>query len=146
MDQKCIPSSIYKKFRVPWSSLEFLKAPRSCKGWSSKNERFKNQPFPRVCCTKNLENAIRNSKFWIFRPTQFVKVSLRFQIFICNLEFWWFLYYVYSTGLYRIGFWSFLVFQSCEKNLVNTVPNDHSQPVTKFPMKMRSLWQGKIHP
>ena len=27
-----------------------------------------------------------------------------------------------------------------------TVPNDHSRTVTKFPMKMRSLWQGKIHP
>ena len=26
-----------------------------------------------------------------------------------------------------------------------TVPNDHSGTVTEFPMKMRSLWQGKVH-
>ena len=25
------------------------------------------------------------------------------------------------------------------------MPNDHSQPITKFPMKMRSLWEGKTY-
>ena len=29
--------------------------------------------------------------------------------------------------------------------IVHTVPNDHSRTVTRFPMKMRSLWEGKTY-